>query len=126
MRTIIALVVVPFLSGCAATTQYVIKTVPVDKPILVCPAPPSLENYEFEVNNLKPEDAKDPGKVAQAYKADMLYLRKMESVYKDIIKKYEEASKDAEKARQEIDKIFQNNQSAIDSAVPSTENKPVQ
>lgn len=127
MRTIIAtLLAIPLLAGCAGQMQYAVKTVIVDKPVLVCPAPPQLDNYDFEVSKLKPEDAKDPGKVAQAYKADMLYLRRMEGVYKDIIKKYSDAADEAAKARAEVDKIFQNNQEAIKNAQPTSENKPTQ
>lgn len=118
MRTKILFILPRFLlAGCPGTTQYVVKTVEVDKPILVCPAPPKLEDYEFQVNKLTPEDIKDPGKVAQRYKADMYYLRRMEGVYKDIIDRYNKAREDARKAREQVDKIFKNNQQGVDAAI---------
>lgn len=117
IRTITALVITLFLVGCA-DTQYVVKTQIVDKPVLVCPAPPTIEPIEFQVSKLTAEDAKDPGKVAQAYKADMLYLRRMEGVYNDIIKTYKEAAEAAAKARESVDKIFQNKAAEPSQPVP--------
>ena len=94
------LILLLLLTGCA-TTEQPIKTVYVDKPVYSCPAPPTVPQHVYEVDKLTDKDKTDPGKVAQAYKADMLYLRKMEPIYRGILKQYEDAHKAAEKKKNE-------------------------
>ena len=79
------------LSGCFHhATREVVRTVEV--PVPYCPPPPVISPYSYQVDALTPQDVTDPGKVGQAYKADMTYLRDMEEIYKMILQQYKSTS----------------------------------
>ena len=64
--------VVVLLAGCAENPfrpDPIIQTVSVNKPVLYCPAPPEFIYPKLVILDLVPGDEKDPGKVAQHYKA---------------------------------------------------------
>jgi len=96
------------LVGCGTTITEV-RTVEVPKPIPFCPAPPAVSSVPpngFLVDKLTDDDIKDPGKIAQSYKYDMLFLREMISVYQQIIDQYQSTSQDFEKTNQLINELY--------------------
>jgi hypothetical protein len=91
------------LVGCG--TQQ-IKLVPVDKPIPMCPKPPEVRTYPLLVDELLDSDITDPGKVGQAYKHDVMILRKQNEIYRLILKEYEKTSQNFDAVKAEIDNAY--------------------
>lgn len=111
MKTYLILAVVAVvLSGCGATIplEPVIQTQIVDKPIPYCPAPPAVPQIDYyRVDKLTPADINDPGKVGQAYKYDMTFLRNVVRLQQLIIQQYSDTSKNSAATKDEIDKLYQ-------------------
>lgn len=96
------------LVGCQTTTPE-IKTIHVPKPFPFCPAPPQVPSEPstgFQVDKLTEADKQDPGKVAQAYKHDMLFLRRITDIYSEILSQYKLTSQNFEKTKKLIDELF--------------------
>lgn len=93
MKAVIALISVVLLAGCATPLVPETRIVRVNTPIPFCPAPPTVARCTNYVDALTPEDAKDPGKVAQAYKLDMACYRANDRVLRQILERYTDVSK---------------------------------
>jgi hypothetical protein len=119
MKTLITLALCcAALAGCA-TTEPVVRTVTVDKPIPFCPTPPNVPTVEYKVDALTMDDLKDPGKVGQAYKYDMLALRQQLRIYQQILSEYAKASQNFDAVKAEIDKAYVGIQPVVPVAAPS-------
>lgn len=94
------------MTGCGP--KYLVKKeiVTVNKPVPYCPAPPHIPEYEFQVDKLTSADAKDPGKVGQAYKADMLVLRTNDRSLRAALYEYANINASFTGVQQQIDLIF--------------------
>lgn len=105
---ILCVVTVLFVSGCANTSDVVKKEIVyVDKPLPFCPAPPLFPVVEFKVDLLTDADVKDPGKVGQAYKHDMLYLRELKKIQDMVMEQYRKTSQNFEAVQAEIKKLYE-------------------
>lgn len=102
MKTLLAVLSVVILAGCATPLVPETKVVQVDKPIPFCPAPPTVTQCTNYVDALTPDDIKDPGKVAQAYKLDMACYRANDRVLRQILERYTDVSK----LNSEVEKLF--------------------
>ena len=102
-RLLVAFAAVLCLYGCG---EQQIKLVEVDKPIPLCPKPPYVPSLSSRVDLLSPADAKDPGKVGEAYKYDMTFLRATNGIYQMILKEYDKTSQNFDAVTTEIDKSF--------------------
>lgn len=103
------------LTGCA-TAGIEIRTVEVPKPIPFIPAPPEVPKQPpngFLVDKLTDQDLNDPGKVAQSYKYDMLWLREINEIYIQILELYKSGSQDLEKTKILIDQLYQKMQEQV-------------
>ena len=89
------------LCACGGNT-IVHEPVTVEVPIPYCPAPPVIPKHEFLVDQLQPGDISDPGKVGQAYKADMTYLREIQRIYDMILNQYSNTSQSFEEVQKRI------------------------
>lgn len=107
MKYTVAITLLLLLVGCSTPKVATIKTEVqyVDKPIFICPAPPLVPTTQLLVDNLTDDDINDPGKVGQAYKHDMLYLRQTNEILRKIIEQYAATSTNFEQVRAEIDKL---------------------
>jgi hypothetical protein len=94
------------LAGCPATMPLKTEVVVVDKPMPFIPPPPVVPKYDYKVDKLTPEDAKDPGKVGQAYKYDMTALRQLVLIYDSILEQYQSASQNFDEVNKQIDELF--------------------
>jgi hypothetical protein len=74
--------------GCSSMPSPV-EIVYVDKPILTSPKPPTLPAFNSQVDKLTSADAKTPGVVGVAYKADMITLRAIENICRQTFAEYE-------------------------------------
>lgn len=106
MKKLFCLLIVTILVGCASTPTPEVRIVTVDKPIPMCPIPPTIPTIEYEVDKLTNLDKVDPGKVGQAYKYDMLYLRNAVRLYQMILDEYKKTSGNFDQVKLEIDKVF--------------------
>ena len=102
-----------FLAGCA---ERQIRLVEVDKPIPMCPKPPTVPVCEFQVDHLTPSDLKDPGKVGAAYKYDMTCLRAVDRINRMINEEYLKTSQNFDAVNTEIDKSFKDLKAKVDAA----------
>lgn len=113
-----ALAVSVLLAGCG-TTVIKKEIVTVDKPVPFIPAPPSVPPCVSQVDKLVPEDAKDPGKVGQAYKYDMVCYRQRIRILELILDQYKAGSQNFDKINEEITalyaKINEAEQKAVDA-----------
>lgn len=79
MKKLIMLLLVLSLGGCTAFTKSVVRV-----PVSDCPVPKEVVRPTLPIDNLKPGDEADPGKVAVAYaatvKALMGYVLELEQV----------------------------------------------
>lgn len=107
-KILIAIAVALTLSGCAFDQKVVIQKelVPVDKPVPFIPKPPTVPPFVSQVDLLKADDIKDPGKIAVAYKYDMTQLRALISIYQLILQQYTLSSTDFDAVNAEIDKLY--------------------
>jgi len=81
------------LVGCSSNPFVPEKQiVKIDKPIPYCPAPPKVVECQNYVDALTDEDRADPGKVAQAYKMDMMCYRANAKTLREILQRYEDTS----------------------------------
>lgn len=113
-KTLIAYIVAAFLvTGCA---ERQIKLVEVDKPIPLCPKPPVVPALVSKVDLLTPADAANPGKVGEAYKYDMTFLRTTAGMYQLILKEYDKTSQNFDAVTVEINKSFKEIDSKITDA----------
>ena len=79
----------------------------VDKPFPACPKPPVVPEYDLWVDKLTDLDLTDPGKVGQAYKHDMIYLRQRLVMDNQILLQYEKTSQQYDEAKKQIDTAFE-------------------
>lgn len=92
-----ALILSLLLAGCACKPEIVERTttvevkVPVPVPV---PAPPDTIRPELWIYQLTDEDAKNPGKVVQYYKATVKQLQGYSQELETIIDGYRKASKE--------------------------------
>lgn len=94
-----------FLTACGSLpTKTEIQYV--DRPILFCPAPPVTERPILLIDQLTDEDKKDPGKVAQIYKAAIKQLTNHVEELELIIDRYDETSKQYDDLRRIVDERF--------------------
>lgn len=109
INLMVGMMVILAITACSPT-KYVVKKeiVTVSKPVPYCPAPPEVDTYEYWVDQLTDEDVKDPGKVGQAYKHDMIILRQNDATLRAIIQQYKEISTSFSGVQEQIDNIFKN------------------
>jgi hypothetical protein len=111
MKTLLAsLLIILGLVGCNPTV--VREPITVEVPIPYCPPPPSVPHHEFLVDKLQPADVADPGKVGQAYKADMVYLREVQRIYDMILEQYGKTSQSFEETQKRIRDLVTNMKAA--------------
>lgn len=103
-RLLCTMLMVAMLSGCQTVVKKEIVTV--DKPIPFIPPPPKLPEFVSEVDKLTDADSTSPGKVAQAYKADMVVLRARDRIHSLILSQYANSSSNFDAINQEIAKLF--------------------
>jgi hypothetical protein len=102
MKTILAsLLIILGLAGCGGKAV-VREPVTVEVAIPYCPRPPVVPTCTLEVDKLQPADAADPGKVGQAYKADMLCLREVQRINEMILEQYTKTSQSFEETQARI------------------------
>lgn len=94
------------LSGCFGVLPVKKEVVQVAKPVLVIPKPPEVPAAEWEVDKLTIDDAKDPGKIGQAYKHDMLEARQLLKIYQMIVDGYKTSSQTFDQVNKEIDQLY--------------------
>lgn len=123
MKTIFALILALFLVGCGTNTVIKKEIVTVDKPIPYVPKPPVVPTFDSLVDKLTDEDIKDPGKVGQAYKYDMMFLRKTNDIMRQILQQYSSSSLDFDKINEEITKIYADINKAESKAVEDASKK---
>lgn len=106
MKCYVLFATVLLLTGCGP--EYIVKKeiVTVNKPVPYCPAPPDIPEYVFQVDLLTSADLNDPGKVGQAYKADMIVLRHNDRSLRAALKAYESINTSFTSVQQQIDQIF--------------------
>lgn len=103
MKTIYALILLGALAGCATTNPTKpVDPVIIDKPVVTCPTPPTVPKFTYTVDALTAADQADPGKVAQAYKRDMIILRSQVRIYEMIVNEYGKASVNFDAVNAEI------------------------
>lgn len=119
MKITAALILASLLTvGC---TQTIIKKeiVTVDKPVPFVPAPPNVPQFQSQIDQLKPEDIADPGKIGMAYKYDITMLRSLVKIYQDILAQYKDSSVNFDKINEEITKMYEQINKAEQKAVDS-------
>lgn len=84
----------------------------VDKPIPYVPKPPDVPVFDSHVDLLTLDDAKDPGKVGQAYKYDMTQLRSLQKIYQMILDQYRASSQNFDEVNKAIDKLITDSKGA--------------
>lgn len=92
------------LSGCCTSPVAKIETVYVDKPIPVIPAPPAVPEFVSRVDALSSTAA--IGDVSKAYVIDMVQLRALYRIQRDILLQYEKSASDFSMIQREIDRMF--------------------
>lgn len=105
------------LVGCGTTTVIKKEIVTVDKPVPFVPKPPDVPKFESQIDKLVPADVADPGKVGQAYKYDVTYLRQLVKIHEMILDQYRQSSQDFDKVNAEITKLFEQVNKAEAAAV---------
>jgi len=96
-----------FMTGCSTMNGAVKTDVKyVYKPLLVCPAPPAMEKPLLLIDQLSEEDKKDPGKVAQAYKASVKQLTNYLNDLELVVKQYDATSKQYEELKKIVDEQY--------------------
>lgn len=103
MKTILTIMMIFLTMGCSVRP---VEIVTIDKPIPVCPVPPPVPEYEYWVDDLTSNDFNDPGKVGQAYKHDMIYLRKRVEIDNMILEQYRTVSENYDEAEKTINNAF--------------------
>lgn len=78
----------------------------VDRPILICPAPPHTERPILLIDSLTEEDKKDPGNVVQTYKATIKQLTNHVEELEIIIDRYDETSKQYDELRRAVEERY--------------------
>ena len=106
MKHAILIGALSLLLGACATPVTKTEIVYVSVPIPFIPPPPVVPAFASEVDKLVLSDTKDPGKVGQAYKSDMMQLRSREATYEAIINQYEVASRNYEAISKEFTKLY--------------------
>jgi hypothetical protein len=106
MKKLLAIVAILALMGCETFPVKKTEIVTVDKPIAFIPPPPIVPTYESQVDKLTDADIKDPGKIAQAYKYDIVALRGLVKIYQGILDQYRASSINFDEINKEIDKLF--------------------
>lgn len=104
-KLLVAAMVALALSGCAFNEPPKQQIIYVNKPVPYIPPPPVVPKFESQVDKLTDDDAKDPGKVGQAYKYDVIALRKLVSIYDAILAQYQASSASFDAVNAEIDKL---------------------
>ena len=110
MRNILIIALPLVLAGCGLFQQkpdIKIETVTVDKPILYCPVPPEMQYPHLLIQDLVPGDEKDPGRVAQYYKATVKQMEgeiKSRDLILEAYRKIQQQGKDLTPV--EVDKMF--------------------
>lgn len=122
MKTIFALILTLFLVGCGHTIVQK-EIVTVDKPVMYVPKPPEVPQFVSQVDQLTDADIKDPGKVGQAYKYDMTFLRKTNDILRQILAQYSSSSINFDKINEEITKIYADINKAEAKAVEESSKK---
>ncbi len=105
-KLIVGALAVILLTGCATMQPAEKEIVIVNKPIAFIPKPPAVPKISYQVDKLTHADLADPGKVGQAYKHDLIALRKLVEIYQIILQQYSESSVDFELINSEIDLLF--------------------
>jgi hypothetical protein len=112
MRGIIGVSLILILQGCAFDpsvfdTEPEIQVVQVDKPLLYCPAPTAFTYPRLVIESLVPGDEKDPGRVAQFYKAVVKQLEGEIKARDKVLKAYADiGSVNPNLSPVEVDAIF--------------------
>lgn len=118
MKKISVLLVTLLLAACQPS---IIKPqiVTVDKPVFSCPVAPVVPEVQLLTPTLTAADRKDPGKVAEYYKADMVQLQDQVDQYKKIIDQYTKSSQQLQQLQPVIDKMYQENSNTIQNTKPA-------
>lgn len=110
-KTLITCIIAATLAtGCA---ERQIRLVEVDKPIPMCPKPPTVPVCEFQVDSLTSSDL---NKVGPAYKYDMTCLRAVDRINRMINEEYLKTSQNFDAVNAEIDKSFKDLKAKVDAA----------
>lgn len=130
-RIAVIVILVAALTGCLNKNTRDRPPEIVRTPILFCPAPPGLDTrvdeLDLYINDLTDEDLKDPGKVVQAFRADVYQLMKGRKEDTKVLKKYEDLSKkldelkDLPEFKALADRLFG---SQLPAAAPATNAPP--
>lgn len=94
------------VAGCACDPVIKTEIVTVNKPIPFIPPPPEVPQCDFMVDKLTPADAKNPGKVGQAYVHDMTCLRARNNIDNVILDQYAIGSVKFDEAKKRIDELY--------------------
>lgn len=107
------------LTACTSGTIIKPQIVTVDKPVFSCPVPPVVNDVQLLTSTLTEQDRKDPGKVAQYYKADIIQLQGQIQQYKTVIESYKNISQQLQTMQNQADKIHQSNVDVLQSTKPA-------
>ena len=101
------------LSGCAHThsSPAEIKTITVDRPVVVVPPPPTIPTFISAVDELPPTAS--PGEVAKAYVQDTYALRSLVIMYRQVVDTYAKMASDHANTMQKLHDV----QGTIDHVV---------
>lgn len=98
------LIVLLFTTGCGK--MFVRDTQVQYVPILYCPDPPTVVRPELPIHNMSPEQKRVPGEVAKHYKATVRSLLGYSEDLESIIRYYNEADKEYEDLRLELEEAI--------------------
>lgn len=91
MKKILALASLLMVTACAMPIVQP-QIVTVDKPVISCPIPPTIPPISLYTKKLKASDVKNPGKVVQYYKADIVQLYEQNQQLRTILNQYKSLS----------------------------------
>lgn len=101
-----SLLAATLLTACETQTIIKKEIVTVDKPVPFIPTPPEVPQCVSQVDKLIADDAKDPGKVGQAYKYDMLCYRQRLNILQLILDQYKAGSQNFDKVNEQIAQMY--------------------
>lgn len=109
MAKISILIIILLLIGCSSNPIVESKIQYVNKPILYCPEPPTVEKPILLIDNLSENDKNNPGLVAKTYKATIKQLTNYIEQLELILGQYIKTSKDYQELKEKLDEEFINN-----------------
>lgn len=102
---LLATVVTVLLLGCSTPQPTKQEIVYVDRPIPVIPPPPVVPIIPLETATLTASDAATPGVVGRAYVRDLIVLKTLNEILRDIVEQYRTSSTNFEEIEKRIKQL---------------------